>query len=709
MITTSRAHDAQADNNIKLNRNTQIKISIILLIVVVSVFFVGFLVERLITERKLQTQKISTFNNLATVRAKLEGAVNGNLMLVRGLNGEINRNPDITQQEFESFASYLIGEKSQLRNIGGAPGLVISLMYPLKGNEAAIGLNYLANPKQREAALRAINTGETVLAGPVDLVQGGQGFIARMPVYLSSIENNVEKTVWGIISAVIDVEQIYQEAGLNDNPLPLHVAIRGKDGLGDSGEIFYGDNAIFDNLESVTMRVALPGGYWQLAAIPKDIGEREMFYKQWILVGALLFAILLSTLTFYLMMHYEKRKVIEGEQQKIMDALSVAKKDADSANMAKSQFLANISHEMRTPLNAIIGFSHLLYQRSSKQHDEQDDYLLHIHQNGEHLMDLINNVLDLSTIEAGKMVITPEVFNLRNSIRPVISNAQVQAKEKGLEFNFTIADALPDVIVSDKIKINQVLTNLLSNAIKFTSEGLVSVSLDKKNNFIEIIITDQGIGINADIQCKIFEEFEQADISTTREYGGSGLGLAISKKIVNLLGGEICVHSVPEQGASFEVTLPLEEGTPEVEPIRSNDEEHVLISVNSKILIVEDNLINQKMVAAFLEEMGLNALLAENGKIALRMIDSECPDIIFMDLQMPVMDGFEAITQIRKKYSADELPVIALTANAFQQQQNKIIEHGFNACLIKPITPDVLRMELTRYLVHNAEHNVVDS
>ncbi|MCK4705427.1 MAG: CHASE domain-containing protein, partial [Gammaproteobacteria bacterium] len=348
MMNASQMQDVQADNNIKLNRNTQIKISIILLIVIMSVFFIGFLAERLMTDRKLQEQKLSTFDNLATVRAKLEGAVNGNLMLVRGLNGEINRNPDITQKEFASFASYLIGEKSQLRNIGGAPGLVISLMYPLKGNEAAIGLDYRANPVQREAALRAVNTGETVLAGPVDLVQGGQGFIARMPVYLSSIKKNVDRTVWGIISAVIDTKQIYQEAGLNDDSLPLHVAIRGKDGKGDSGEIFYGDGSIFNSPESVMMRVALPGGYWQLAAITKDSSKREMLYKQWIVSGTLLSAILLSTLTFFLMMQYEKRKIIEGGQQKIMDELNMAKREADSANTAKSLFLANISHEMRT-------------------------------------------------------------------------------------------------------------------------------------------------------------------------------------------------------------------------------------------------------------------------------------------------------------------------------------------------------------------------
>lgn len=709
MMDASQTQDVQADNNIKLNRNTQIKISIILLIVIMSVFFIGFLAERLMTDRKLQAQKLSTFDNLATVRAKLEGAVNGNLMLVRGLNGEIKRNPDITQKEFEAFASYLIGEKSQLRNIGGAPGLVISLMYPLKGNEAAIGLDYRANPVQREAAMRAVNTGETVLAGPVNLVQGGQGFIARMPVYLSSVKDNVDRMVWGIISAVIDTEQIYQEAGLNDDALPLHVAIRGKDGLGDSGEIFYGDDSIFNNPESVMMRIALPGGYWQLAAIPKDRSKRGVFYKQWILSGTLLSAILLSTLTFFLMMQYEKRRIIEGRQQKIMDELNMAKREADSANTAKSLFLANISHEMRTPLNAIIGFSHLLHQSSSNQYDEQSDYLLHIHQNGEHLMELINNVLDLSKIEAGKMVVTLKPFNLRDSIRPVIANAQVQAREKGLEFDFTIADVLPDVIVSDKMKINQILINLLSNAIKFTSDGLVSITLDKKDSMIEIIVTDEGIGIDADIQRKIFEEFEQADVSTTRKYGGFGLGLAISKKIINLLQGEICVHSVPGQGASFEVTLPLEKGTLKAEPVSSGIGERVLIPSNSKILIVEDNLINQKVVAAFLEEMGLSARLAENGEIALRMIDNERPDIILMDLQMPVMDGFEAITQIRKKYDADELPVIALTANAFQQQQNKTIEYGFNDCLIKPVTPDVLEVELTRYLVHKDKHDAIDA
>lgn len=525
-------------------------------------------------------------------------------MLVKGLKGEIIRNPDITQKEFESFASYLIGERSQLKNIGGAPDMVISLMYPLKGNEAAIGLDYRNNSKQREAALRAINTGETVLAGPVKLLQGGQGFIARMPVYLPSIENNLDKIVWGVISAVIDTEQIYQEAGLNDSTLPLQITMRGKDGLGDSGNIFYGDESIFSNPESVTMKVPLPGGHWQLAAIPKNLDISEMSYKQWIFAGTLLFAILLSTLSYFLMTQYEKRKVIEGGQKIIMSELRLAQKEADSANTAKSLFLANISHEMRTPLNAIIGFSRLLHQDSRDVDDEQNDFLLHIHQNGEHLMELINNVLDISTIEAGKMVFKPAVYNLKKGIRPAITNARVQAEEKGLGFKFTIGDALPEVVVSDRVKINQILTNLLSNAIKFTTQGMISIALDEQDNRLQIVVTDDGIGIDGDIHSTIFEEFEQADISTTREHGGFGLGLAITKKIVNLLNGEISVSSTPGEGTSFKVVLPFERGSLPPEPTKTNTDKNINLPANIKILLVEDNLINQKVVVAFLKKWG---------------------------------------------------------------------------------------------------------
>lgn len=289
-----------------------------------SVLSSGYLFEKYVAERSYRQEQIFVYNTLGTIRARLEGALNRNLMIVQGLIAIIRNHPDLSQEQYAGYARYLIGEDTQVRNIGTAPGMVLSLMYPAEGNEAAIGLDYREHPEQREAALRALNTGETVIAGPVDLVQGGRGLIARMPVYQPPSGDAPDPPAWGIVSAVIDVDAIYQRAGLKDDSLDLTVAIRGRDALGERGKVFYGDPAMFTDPLAVLLPVSLPSGSWQLAAKPKGGWHDTPALAVWIKVSSILGSILLSVLTFVWLQKEENRKRIERllkQNQQELDAI----------------------------------------------------------------------------------------------------------------------------------------------------------------------------------------------------------------------------------------------------------------------------------------------------------------------------------------------------------------------------------------------------
>ncbi|MCB1760050.1 MAG: CHASE domain-containing protein [Gammaproteobacteria bacterium] len=294
------------------------------LLVASAVLLGGRLFESYLSERAHQHEQVAAYATLGAIRARLEGVVNHNLMLVQGLVAVISGNPDLTQQEYATYAAALLNRKNQLRNIGAAPDLVVSMVYPLEGNEAALGLDYRTHPRQREAAMRALRLGETVIAGPVELIQGGEGFIARMPVYYGDKEGGVSLKSWGLVSAVIDVEKVYREAGLLARSLDLTVAIRGVDSLGDAGAVFFGDEALFQGEETIRLPVSLPSGSWQLAARPKWGWGSSAPLAAWIR-GAYILGAVLSALLLFLWQRQlaERRRISQllRSNQRELDAI----------------------------------------------------------------------------------------------------------------------------------------------------------------------------------------------------------------------------------------------------------------------------------------------------------------------------------------------------------------------------------------------------
>ncbi len=377
--------------------------------------------------------------------------------------------------------------------------------------------------------------------------------------------------------------------------------------------------------------------------------------------------------------------------------------EAESANVAKSEFLANMSHEIRTPMNGILGFADLLLEESLTE--SQRESVNMIMSSGQTLLDLINDILDLSKIEAGRMEVEKIAIPITLLLEETVSIIEHRAKEKGLDISAEVDTEVPAAVIGDPAKIRQVLLNLLGNAAKFTDRGQITVSLsctrstdEEHNCVLRFEVSDTGVGIPADKQSIIFDAFTQADGSTTRKYGGTGLGLTISKQLVELMGGEIGLDSAVGTGTTFYFTVPAKitrdsrSLAEEKAPPAAEESDEPASSKASKILLVEDNLINQNLVVRVLKKHGHPVTVASDGLQALAALEKESFDLILMDVQMPDMDGFEATRAIRykEKKMGNHIPIIAMTAHAMKGDRDRCIQAGMDDYVSKPIQLDAL-------------------
>ncbi len=380
------------------------------------------------------------------------------------------------------------------------------------------------------------------------------------------------------------------------------------------------------------------------------------------------------------------------QRRTMLDNLIHASQKAEEAAKSKQQFMSTMSHEIRTPLNEVIGITNLLLQGNPRE--DQMDYIRTLRFSGNHLLTLVNDVLDFNKMESGKIVFEQVRFNLEDFLKDIMRTYSFRSKAKNLEFDIVSSSNLPSEVTGDPIRLNQILSNLLSNAIKFTQTGSIHVFLNEIERSddrikIEFRVKDTGLGIPKDRQSIIFDSYTQASADTTRHYGGTGLGLAICKKLVELQGGRIDVESEPGKGSTFRFFLTF--GIPEkTEVVQKTEKSESYTGLEGiRILMAEDNKINSFVANKFLVSWGVKVTHAENGRIALDLLAKEDFDLVIMDLHMPVMDGIEATRIIRESQESRirSIPVIALTAAIMSENHDKIEGLAINDYVLKPFKP----------------------
>lgn len=608
-------------------------------------------------------------------------------------------------ERFDRFAHSLEANAPSALSLQLAPSGIITYLTQLDRNRRALGHDLLKDDQRRGQLIEIIRQRSIDVAGPLDLIQGGKALIVRKAIFTEPgafaadsayslgrakpqdpWPREIDSDFWGFATLLVDIDQLYEDLRLLALPTQYSYALRGRHGLGDGGEIFWGVPSIFDNPDLQTT-IRLPAGTWVLAM---QSNEPPLMIRAGVIVAAGLVLTLLGVYAQY------------SHQQSLQ---------ARAAGEASSRFLASMSHEIRTPMNGIIGVAQLLGKTSLN--DQQRGLLQKILVNSELLLRLVNDVLDFSKIDAGAMPLVARSFSPAAVLGYAVALVELEAKRKHLPVDVKYRGAIPQQVLGDDVRVQQILVNLLSNAVKFTDEGKVTVSVESTADDplqLRFVVADTGIGIAEKDQAQLFQAFRQVDASMTKRHGGTGLGLVISRQLARQMGGDLTVSSTPGQGAQFTFICPLRpvgDNTVDSPPSVIAETTTVLDATALaalKVLVVDDMPMNLEVAVMMLEELGCRPESAGSAAEAIDAIARRDYDIVFMDRQMPETDGLEATRRIRQQLGVADRPwIIAMTASAQEDEKQEYLQSGANDFIGKPVDFQTLELKLQHYLQHRQD------
>lgn len=697
-VTLYRAGEGKKNQMIKKD-NTSKQIRIYCLVVGIISFFIVSVCGQLLNRNTVNEEKMRAAFTAETTVNRIRSQLNRYLDVSEFFQNIIESGHQMDSKEFQALSQMISDDSQIIKAIELAPDGVVKDIYPLKGNEAAFGIDMLNSPARKHEANLAMKSGQYTIAGPYELNQGGLGSLLFEPIYIT--DKSGEKSFWGFSILVLDWNRFLEELELDKlTDASYCYQMWKKDGnSGKKTIIAQGGDAIHKGAVQISCKV--PNDTWYFEIIPHT-GWVTVKQQALVFLVAVSIAVL-ATAICYLMLHRKQREKLYTEE------IRKSAEKARKANEAKTRFLFNMSHDIRTPMNAIVGFSGLL---EKSIHDEKKslDYIKKIRVSSDILLTIINQVLEMARIESGKITLSSESVNIREMVDAMNTVFESSLTKKSLEYQCSL-NVVHDQILCDKTKMEEIILNVVSNSIKYTNpHGKITVSIDEldsedeKNANYKVVVEDNGIGMSQDYLPHIFEEFSREHTSTETRVAGTGLGLPIVKSLVDRMGGTIEVESEEGKGTRFimKFSFPVSLENQVREKEKQNIPDITEKLEGKRILLAEDNELNAEIAETVLEETGIKVKHVEDGIQCieeLKKMPEKYYDVILMDVQMPNMDGYTATQRIRDlDDSRAEIPIIAMTANAYDEDRRKAQEAGMDGFLAKPLDVDEMMRLLAQII-----------